>query len=61
MLLTAGMCHGAAGMSDVIRFRTLGSVLRRRKEASRQWKEREVCREGKIIKSIGMDDEYIDK
>lgn len=61
MLLTAGMCHGATGRSDVIGFRTLGSLLGRRQEASRQWKGRAVCREGKIMESIGINDEYIDK
>ena len=56
------MCHGAIGRSDVVRFRILGSLLGRRQEASRrQWKGRAVCREGKIMESIGMNDEYIDK
>lgn len=61
LCLASNSRHVSRCRSDVIRFRTLGSLLGRRQEASRQWEGRADCREGKIMGSIGMNDEYIDK
>lgn len=47
LLLTAGICHTVTGRSDVIHLGTFGSVLGRKEQASRQWEEGRVRKEGK--------------